>query len=84
MSEEAPIYPALMDGHEGAYGVVFPALPGCVAMGYTIKDALNNAKDAMKDWMEEMEEDGLHISPPSPLLSVDVPEGSWLTSVQRP
>ena len=39
-------YPALVDGREGAYGVVFPDLPGCVAMGYTVEDALINAEDA--------------------------------------
>ena len=84
MSEKAQRYPALMDGRDGAYGVVFPDLPGCVAMGYTVEDALNNASDAMKDWMEEMENEGLYISPPSSPHSVDIPEGSWLTSVQHP
>ena len=84
MSEETTTYPALMDGHEGAYGVVFPDLPGCVAMGYTVEGALNNARDAMKDWMEEMEKAGHYISPPSPPHSVEVPEDCWLTSVQRP
>ena len=76
-------YPALMDGREGAYGVVIPDLPGCVAMGYTVENALNNARDAMKDWMEEIDERGLHISPPSPVDTIEVPEGAWLTSVQR-
>ena len=36
-------YPALIDGEAGAYGVVFPDLPGCVAMGSTIDEALGNA-----------------------------------------
>ena len=83
--EAAPItYPALMDGREGAFGVVIPDLPGCVAMGYTVEDALNSARDAMQDWMEEMENAGLHISPPSPVDTIEVPEDCWLASVQRP
>ena len=56
MSNETLRYPALMDSREGAYGVVFPDLPGCAAMGYTVEDAIVNAEDAMRDWMEEMEE----------------------------
>ena len=43
-------YTALVDGREGAYGVVFPDLPGCVAMGYTVEDALINAEDALRDY----------------------------------
>ena len=76
METQPRTYPALMDGHEGAYGIAFPDLPGCVAMGYTIEDA-------MKDWMEEMDKRGRHISPPSPVDTIEVPEDCWLTSVQR-
>ena len=84
MSEKAQRYPALMDGHDGAYGIAFPDLPGCTAMGFTVEEAIVNAEDAMQDWVEEMENEGLHISPPSPPHSVDVPDDCWLTSVQRP
>ena len=38
-------YPALLDGEEGAYGVVFPDLPGCVAMGHTVSEALLHAEE---------------------------------------
>ena len=30
-------YPALIDGDEGAYGVVFPDIPGVGAMGHTCR-----------------------------------------------
>ena len=36
-------YPALIDGETGAYGVTFPDLPGIVAMGATLDEALLNA-----------------------------------------
>jgi len=40
-------YPALIDGEKGAYGVSFPDLPGIVAMGDTIDEALMNAEEAL-------------------------------------
>ena len=61
MNTEPLRYPALMDGEEGAYGVVFPDLPGCVAMGYTVEDAIVNAEDAMRDWVDEMEKNGWDV-----------------------
>jgi len=45
-------YIALIDGKAGAYGVWFPDLPGCTAMGETIEQAAANAADAMRDWVE--------------------------------
>ena len=51
-------YVALIDGKPGAYGVVFPDLPGCAAMGKTIDDAMRHAGDALRDWAEVTEEGG--------------------------
>ena len=51
-------YIALVDGKAGAYGVVFPDLPGCAAMGKTMDEALANAVDALRDWVEVWEESG--------------------------
>lgn len=31
----------LIDGETGAYGVVFPDLPGCTALGTTVDEALS-------------------------------------------
>ena len=36
----------LIDGETGAYGAVFPDLPGCTAMGATIEAALLHAGEA--------------------------------------
>ncbi len=81
MSNETLRYPALMDSREGAYGVAFPDLPGCAAMGYTVEDAIVNAEDAMRDWVEEMEKRGREVAPPSPFESIEVPQGCQLVSV---
>ena len=74
-------YPALIDGTAGAYGVVFPDLPGCVAMGTTIDEAVVNAEDAARGWISDMEERGQPIAEPTPLEAINVPAGSALTSI---
>ncbi len=51
-------YPALIDGEKGAYGVTFPDLPGIVAMGKTMDEALMNAEEALRDGALEAEHDG--------------------------
>jgi|SRR5579883_131569 predicted RNase H-like HicB family nuclease len=60
-------YFVLVDGQDGAYGVVFPDLPGCVAMGETIEKALANAGDVLRDWVDLTEENGHPIPPPRAL-----------------
>lgn len=57
-------YIVLIDGKAGAYGVVFPDLPGCTAMGMTMDEALANAAEALRDWIEVAEEGGTKIPPP--------------------
>jgi predicted RNase H-like HicB family nuclease len=60
-------YIALIDGKAGDYGVVFPDLPGCTAMGKTMDDALTNAADALRDWTEVTEESGHKVPRPRAL-----------------
>lgn len=60
-------YTALVDGKAGAYGVVFPELDGCVAMGATVDQALANAAEALRDWIEITEEHGEAVPSPQPL-----------------
>ena len=57
-------YPALIDGETGAYGVTFPDLPGVVAMGATLDEALLNAEEALRDYATETEKDGRPIVAP--------------------
>ncbi|MDI1282470.1 MAG: putative RNase H-like HicB family nuclease [Brevundimonas sp.] len=45
-------YTVLIDGNAGNYGVIFPDLPGCTAMGKTIDEALNNAVESLRQWAE--------------------------------
>ncbi len=74
-------YPALIDGEEGAYGVVFPDIAGVVAMGATVDEALLNAGDALRDYAIEAERDGAELAPASPFQSIETPSGVQLVSI---
>ena len=55
------------DIDEGGYVVSFPDLPGCISCGETIEDAIVNASDAKKAWLEAALEDGIEINEPGHL-----------------
>lgn len=74
-------YPALIDGDEGAYGVIFPDIPGVAAMGDTLDEALVNAEAALLDYAIESEKDGEELAPPSPIHSVEAPIGNRVVSI---
>ncbi len=74
-------YPALIEGGGQDYGVVFPDLPGIVAMGDTLDEAIRNAEEALQDYAIESSRDGLSLTPPSALEDVEVPLGCALTSI---
>ena len=74
-------YPAWIDGEQGAYGVSFPDLPGIVAMGTTVDEALLHAEEALRDYVIETERDGEPITPPTSLEHVETPSEYTLVSV---
>jgi len=61
MSYKMEIIP---DTEEGGYAVSFPDLPGCITVGDTIEEAINNAEDAKRAWIEAAVESGINISKP--------------------
>lgn len=52
------------DPTEDGFVVSFPELPGCITCGQTLENALANALDAKKAWLEAALEDGLVIQEP--------------------
>jgi predicted RNase H-like HicB family nuclease len=82
-------YSALIDGEAGAYGVIFPDLPGCTAMGATIDQAIVNAVAAMRDWVEVTLDAGEKTPTPTPIEALrkdpdvrrSLAEGASLASV---
>ena len=57
-------YVALVDGAPGAFGVVIPDLPGCTSAGDTVDEALANAVEALRVWIEDARADGEDIPAP--------------------
>ena len=74
-------YPAIIEGGGKDFGVWFPDLPGIVAMGNTLEEAIRHAEEALQDYAVEAERDGLELKHPSPLEATEVPDGSSLTSI---
>ena len=74
-------YPAVIDGAKGAYGVTFPDLPGVVAMGTTVDDALVHAEEALQDYALEADKDGDALVTPTAMEQVDGQDGQMLVSI---
>jgi predicted RNase H-like HicB family nuclease len=47
-------YVAIFEEGDGSFGVSFPDLPGCVAMGQTADEAWRNAVEVLADWISDM------------------------------
>jgi predicted RNase H-like HicB family nuclease len=47
-------YIALLDGEPGTYGVSIPDCPGCVAMGDSEQNTVENARAALSQWMQNL------------------------------
>ncbi len=52
------------DTDEGGFVVSYPDLPGCVTCGETVENAVANALDAKKAWIEAALEEGISIYEP--------------------
>jgi len=74
-------YPAFLDGEAGAYGIVFPDVDGAMAMGSTLDEALINAEEALRDYAQEMANDGREMPEPSDPEKVTVPDGAALVII---
>ena len=82
-------YIALVDGKAGAYGVVVPDLPGCTSAGSTTDEALRNAVEAVRLWVEDAIDAGEALPPPrsaealraDPEIAAALAEGAALAIV---
>ena len=63
-------YIGLLDGVEGAYGIVIPDLPGCTAGGDTIADVTSDAIAAVREWVLDAREDGEEIPSPRDMVAL--------------
>ena len=72
------IYPAIFTpDKDGGYTVVVPDLPGCVTEGDDIEESISMAEDAASGWILGELEEGNSVPPPSSLIDIEVPDGSF-------
>lgn len=74
-------YPAVIDGEFGAYGVVIPDVPGCLAMGKTVDEALEDATDGLAEFVELYAEKGREFPPPSDPATLELEPGEMIAYV---
>ena len=55
------------DMDEGGFLASYPDLPGCLSIGDTAEEAVANAIDAKRAWLEAALEDGVDIQEPDDL-----------------
>lgn len=54
----------IKDSDEGGYVVSYPDLPGCLTCGDTLENAISNAEDAKKEWIQTALEEKIAIPTP--------------------
>ena len=57
----------IRDSDEGGFVASYPDLPGCITCGETEEEALKNALDAKKAWLEAALEENVEIPEPDSL-----------------
>lgn len=77
------IYPAIIRQTEsGRYKAVFPDLLYCEAEGDTVEDAVDNANDAARDWLEaEIAEEQPDFPPVSDPRDLELQEGDVVRNI---
>ena len=55
------------DQDEGGFVISYPDLPGCITCGKTIESAMQNVKDANREWIRAALEEGIEIYEPDSL-----------------
>ena len=53
------------DPDEGGNAAQYPELPGCIIVGDTMTEVLENAEDAKRAWIAAQLEDGAEIPEPA-------------------
>ena len=68
------------DTEEGGYVISYPDLPGCLTVGDTVEEAIINAEDAKRTWIEAAIEDGISINEPD---SIDNYSGQFKLRIPK-
>ncbi|MEO7220928.1 MAG: type II toxin-antitoxin system HicB family antitoxin [Devosia sp.] len=54
-------YISLVEGGRGSFGLSFPDLPGCVAMGRSMDEVVQRGTEALSEWVIDVVSDGLRL-----------------------
>lgn len=68
------------DKTEGGFVVSYPELPGCVTCGETMQQAIANAQDAKREWLNAALESGIKINEPD---NIDDYSGQFKLRIPR-
>ena len=68
------------DLDEGGYVACYPDLSGCLTIGDTIEEAIHNAEDAKRAWLEAALKDGINIPEPK---SIDEYSGQFKLRIPK-
>lgn len=72
------VFPASIEKGETNYGIHFHDLPGCVAVGNTLDEAVHLAKEGLAFHIWGMEHDGEEIPTPTPLDKISLEKNETL------
>ncbi len=76
--QDCYIYPAVIEKNANNYSVFLPDLPGCVASGNNIHEAILYAKEALAFHLWGMEQDNEFIPSPSSLENIQLGKNDTL------
>lgn len=76
--QDSYVYPAIIEKAESNYCVYFHDLPGCIATGSTVQEAVVQAKGGLALHLWGMERDGDDIPAPTALENIPVGENETL------
>ncbi len=54
-------YVAMVEGKPGSFGLIFPDLPGCVAMGKTMDEVVQFGAEVLSEWADDVVSDGRRL-----------------------
>ncbi len=76
------IYTAIIEKEGETYGVYFPDFDGCVSVGNTVPEVMQNAEEVLAFHIQGMREDGEDIPLPSePPLPEDIRANEFLALI---
>ena len=75
------VYPAIFHEEDGVFWVEFPDLEGCQTCGNTLREAMEQAQEALGLYIATLEESDIKIPNASDIKKIRAPENSFVSLV---